>query len=222
MQVLSPFMVQVFYILGEHYLFLINLPSMNRKFISFYLALVFILAACNAKKEKKISQPEGEWVSKADSIVAETFDTLRNTLLKTIREKGFDGAIAFCNTGALPLTNTYARDGIFVKRTSDRLRNTANAPDTTEQRILEYYRKLKGQQGTLKPISEQDAEGNFHYYKPIIVQEMCLNCHGDKTTAISPATMAAIQKLYPSDSAFNYKVGDLRGLWHVRYTPAHP
>jgi len=86
-----------------------------------------------------------------------------------------------------------------------------------EHRILATYLQLKSKKETLKPILEKDALGTYHYFNPIIVQAMCLNCHGDQNTQIQPDTWKAIQTKYPADAAFNYKVGDLRGVWHVAF-----
>ncbi|HLG41289.1 MAG TPA: hypothetical protein VI461_16535, partial [Chitinophagaceae bacterium] len=97
-------------------------------FVPFALA---ILLSCNTKKE---AESDLAWKAKADSLINLTFDTLRNTLLKAVSEKGFAGAIAFCNTEATGLTNIYATEKITIRRSSDRARNTANAPDSFEQK----------------------------------------------------------------------------------------
>lgn len=182
---------------------------------NFIISLLLVsVISCTEKK-----RPEDDIAlrSKGDSLIAQTFDTLRNTLLKTIGEKGFPGAVSFCNTKALSLTNTYAAEGITIKRTSDKLRNPANRPDNMEQEILSAYLQMKRDKQELKPVFKKDAEGNRHYFKPILLQAMCSNCHGDKTTQITPDTWEAILQKYPADAAFNYKEGDLRGIWHLTF-----
>lgn len=172
--------------------------------------------------ENKTTENAVVWKSKGDSLVTKTFDLLRNTLTKAIGEKGFVGAVEFCNTQALELTNSFTSEGITVKRSSDKLRNPANAPDTIEQRILSSFLQLKKENREIKPVLEKDAAGNHHYFKPIILQAMCLNCHGDKTTQIKPNVWNVIQQKYPADAAFDYKEGDLRGLWHVMFSNKYP
>ena len=157
-------------------------------------------------------------IQRGDTLIARTFDTLRSSLLRAIGEKGFPGAVSFCSTEALSLTNTYTEQGITIKRTSDKLRNPANSPDALEQKILSEYKSRKQNKLELKPVLEEDAAGNNHYFKPIVLQAMCLNCHGDKASQIKPDTWEAIQKKYPNDSAFDYKEGDLRGIWHVVFS----
>lgn len=167
--------------------------------------------------EKKQTEDVAVWKNKGDSLITQTFETLRNTLMRAVGEKGFPGAVSFCNTKAMSLTNTYAAEGITIKRTSDKLRNSANRPDNMEQEILSAYLQMKKDKQELKPVLKKDAEGNHHYFKPILLQAMCLNCHGDKVSQIKPDTWESIQQKYPADSAFNYKEGDLRGVWHIAF-----
>jgi hypothetical protein len=38
------------------------------------------------------------------------------------------------------------------------------------------------------------------YYKPLVIQEVCLKCHGDPA-AFSPELTTALRELYPTDQA---------------------
>lgn len=181
------------------------------------LGLAILATALFSCTEKKKTEDDSVWMKKGDSLVARTFDTLRNTLMKAVSEKGFAGAVSFCNTEASRLTGTYAGEGVTIKRSSDKLRNTINAPDSTEQRILSAFLQLKKENRDIMPVLEKDAAGNHHYFKPIILQAMCLNCHGDMVSQIKPDVWTVIQQTYPGDAAFNYKEGDLRGIWHVSF-----
>lgn len=197
------------------------------KILLFTVLLLGTIVSCKNEEKRtdeemsssKISEGNiSDYKVKGDSIVAMTFDTLRNTLLTAVKEKGFDGAVEFCNTSALSLTNSYAENNISIERTSDKLRNPANAPDSTEQRILSQLLKMAGSSDKPAAVVERDASGNVHYYKPILMQAMCLNCHGNKEQ-VQPATLAMIKSKYPDDLALGYKEGDLRGMWHVTFRP---
>lgn len=197
------------------------------KIFLFIVLLFGTIVSCKNEEKRtneemsssKISEGNiSDYKVKGDSIVAKTFDTLRNTLLTAVKEKGFDGAVEFCNTSALSLTNSYAENNITIQRTSDMLRNPANAPDSTEQRILSQFIKMAGSSDKPAAVVERDASGNVHYYKPILMQVMCLNCHGNKEQ-VQPATLAMIKSKYPDDLAVGYKEGDLRGMWHVTFRP---
>lgn len=185
--------------------------------ITLALTMIVMFVSCDSGKNDMTDE---QVKTQGEEIITLTFDTLRNTLLREIGHKGFPGAVEFCNTNALLLTNTYAGANITIKRTSGQLRNMTNAPDSMEQRILELYLSLKSSRKELKPVIEKDDAGNQHYFKPIIIQAMCLNCHGDKNNQIKPATWQAIQVKYPSDAAWGYKEGELRGIWHVKFMSA--
>lgn len=185
--------------------------------ITLALTMTVMLVSCGPGKNV---MPDDQVRMQGEKIISQTFDTLRNTLLREIGQNGFSGAVEFCNTNALPLTNIYASENIAVKRTSGQLRNMTNAPDSMEQRILALYLSLISSSKELKPVIEKDDAGNQHYFKPIIIQAMCLNCHGDKNNQIQPATWQAIQLKYPSDAAWGYKEGELRGIWHVKFMSA--
>ena len=182
-----------------------------------YLIISLLLVSMISCTEKRKVEDNAALRSKGDSLITRTFDTLRNTLLRAIGEKGFPGAVSFCNTEALPLTNSYVAEGITIKRSSDKIRNASNAPDSIEQEVLSVYLQMKKDKQELKSILKKDAAGNYHYFKPILLQTMCLNCHGDKTIQIKPDTWESIHQKYPADSAFNYKEGDLRGIWHITF-----
>jgi hypothetical protein len=59
----------------------------------------------------------------------------------------------------------------------------------------------------------------IHFFKPILLQPLCLNCHGTPGKQIQNSTLAKIQLLYPGDQAFDYREGDLRGVWHIVFNP---
>jgi hypothetical protein len=71
-----------------------------------------------------------------------------------------------------------------------------------------------------KPVAQlvSGPGETIHYYKPILVQSMCLNCHGSIPGQLKPEVAAVVDSLYPGDLARNYKEGDLRGAWHIRFT----
>lgn len=76
-----------------------------------------------------------------------------------------------------------------------------------------------------KPPAEKlirtTSTGEIHFFKSIILQPMCLNCHGTPGKEIQPSTLSRIQELYPVDQAVNFKDGDLRGLWHIVFAASN-
>lgn len=175
--------------------------------------LVLTLSACRYNNSVNIEVSSIE--KEADDIVTKTFDTLKKTLVTTISEKGVPGAVEVCNIHAISLTGVYSKKGFSIKRATDRPRNQNNLADSTEQRIISLLSQIKNSNKQLSPILEKDSKGVFHYYKPIIIQGMCLSCHGKKSEQILDDTWKMIAAKYPVDSAVNYSEGDLRGIWHV-------
>ena len=133
---------------------------------------------------------------------------------------GVENAVTYCQANAYPLTASYASDSVTIRRTALKYRNTSNKPDTAEERILKFFasQKEKGiENDSLQAITEKDASGKIHFYKPILLQSMCVNCHGSKTDVGQASLWKTIDSLYPSDMAFGYQPGDLRGMWHVTF-----
>ncbi|HMO33931.1 MAG TPA: DUF3365 domain-containing protein [Lacibacter sp.] len=178
-------------------------------------SLLVTLSACYSEneQEERPAMPEDAYLRRGDSITRLTFDTLRNTLQRVIAASGPEGAVSFCQVAALPLTGTFSGETVHVRRTSLRFRNPLNAPDSLEN----HYLQLLGgrSSGDARAWVDVSDTGNVHYFKPIFIQPLCLNCHGNREKEISAATWRVIQAAYPGDRAFGYRVGELRGAWHL-------
>jgi hypothetical protein len=159
--------------------------------------------------------PDSVYAKAGNQLVAKTFDTLRSSLLKAVHTKGFPDAISFCNENAYPITDIYA-DSVTIRRTSLRYRNQKNQPDSLELSVLNLMEEeMKSTKKTDARLIRNSANEEIHYFKPIMMQALCLNCHGTSDKQIQPATLTRIQKLYPTDQAVNFREGDLRGVWHI-------
>lgn len=180
--------------------------------------MVLITSCSNNKPDKDIKEvnalSEADYIKKGDSLVKLTFDSLRNTLLRTISESGPEEAVKFCNLNALNLTSSFASTDVTISRVTDRPRNPENILSLLDDGQYAEYKKLKQQGDSLK-ASIVHEEKQVHYYKPILIQAMCLTCHGSTGQELSPRLAAVIDSLYPTDNAKGYKEGELRGMWHV-------
>jgi hypothetical protein len=190
------------------------------KKMSFLSLLIFMVFACNNPTADKNKQPADEaaaYMKQGDSIVKITFDTLRNTLIKTIATNGHAAAVRFCNVQALPITAMYASEGITVSRVSDRNRNPGNALRDLDKTEWQKYLALAARKDSLKAVTIF-SNNQVHYYKPILMQPMCLSCHGSVEKDIAKELQPVIDSLYPADKARGYKAGELRGMWHITFT----
>lgn len=169
----------------------------------------------NRNTELKEPIPDSVYVREGNNIVTLTFDTLRNSLVHAIETHSVEGAIEFCNEKAFALTSSYS-NGVAVRRTALRFRNPSNKPDSLESIVLqEFDREIKSGNGAEIQIVRTASSEEVHFFKPIILQPMCLNCHGTPGQDIKPATLARIKEFYPDDQAVNFNRGDLRGVWHI-------
>ncbi len=186
-----------------------------------FAGIISLMTLVSCKSEKFFSEAAKEsYTNKGNKLVKNTFDTLSHSLKNAIAEKGFDGAVSFCKINAYPLTATYTNDSVVVSRTSLKFRNPGNQPNAEEVRILNFFASQKEKgivNDSLKPVTEMAADGSIHFYKPIILQQMCAGCHGDKKDVAQQALWNTVDSLYPKDMAYGYQPGDLRGIWHVSF-----
>ncbi|PZX57869.1 Tll0287-like domain-containing protein [Algoriphagus chordae] len=153
-----------------------------------------------------------------DSISTEAQQLLMQNLHTKVNENGYAEALEFCNINAVPiieeLANTY---GISIRRTSTRARNQANLPTADEVPLLEAYQynvenNIKNE-SNIQAIAEGDV---LLYTKAIVISsEFCLACHGVPTKDLEVDVLSKIDSLYPEDSARDFGLGDLRGIWSL-------
>ena len=157
-----------------------------------------------------------EQVTEARGLVKEFFTSLKGQLQAAMKAGGPVTAIEVCNVQAPAIAGSLAdQSGWEVGRTSLKLRNPANSPDVWEQAVLEQFdaRKANGEALEKMEFYEVvDAEGDktFRYMKAIPTGEVCLKCHGAE---IDPQVQTELRRLYPSDEATGYALGDIRGAF---------
>lgn len=159
---------------------------------------------------------EGDFRRIGDSIVTLTFDTLRAELFRAMAEKGIVGAVDYCRIYAIDLTKIYEYGNVTIRRAAIKFRNPSNQADELESEIINNYINSKASGDSLYPIIIEHKK-HVHYFKPIILQSACLPCHGKPFDEIPKELIEYLQTNYPNDQAKDFKVGDLRGVWHIRF-----
>jgi len=103
--------------------------------------------------------------------------------------------------------------GFYIKQTSLKYRNPLNKPNAEERRILKIFEE--------KHLPEyweigKNSKGQkvIRYAKPLTIKKGCLKCHGIPNKQVPPKLYKALVKDY-GNVAFNYKVGDIRGMVSV-------
>lgn len=153
-------------------------------------------------------------------LAMKTKATLGKNLLLAIQTKGTEGAIDFCSSRAIFLTDSVATSfNTQIKRVSDKNRNPINKANQREVEYIEELKKLAS--AGQKSQGFVFEKGNRHIgYYPIYIEQMCLQCHGNKEKDLTKKVFNMIQSKYPSDLAVNYLLGDVRGIWVVEFDKA--
>ncbi len=177
------------------------------------------------KNKTQVTVVSGEEVphiaALGDSVAKTLLATLKHELITTIKKEGVVEAIKVCNVKALPLTEKTARrfgSSIDVKRTTFKVRNPKNQPDSLEIQALQFFQNALENGQPLPAHFIQKIQNNnrvvYRYYMPLKVAPLCLNCHGDPGH-MPEALKQELAQLYPNDQATGYQAGDFRGVIRV-------
>lgn len=168
---------------------------------------------------EKFSDKEKEtYINRGKNIALISFNELSTQLIAQMQEGGPAQAIPFCNVQASPIVKNLEKvQNASIKRTSDKIRSTANEPTQRESEILKIYSENLKNKVDLVPMVEIDADKKKHFYAPIIINDKCLACHGKINETLSVKTDSIIKALYPKDMATGYAAGDLRGIWSITF-----
>jgi hypothetical protein len=151
-------------------------------------------------------------------IAMGTFKVLSGQLKAAMQEGGVKNAAQYCNTVAYPLVDSLSGQyNAQIRRASNKVRNPKDAPTPREQKILDAYHTQTATGTQPKPQVRQLANGEIAFYAPIMMQDLCLKCHGKLGETLKAEDYAVIQELYPEDKAIGYATGDLRGIWSITF-----
>ena len=178
-------------------------------------ALVVVVAlaasACKRKAAPTAAEPpRPETVAQGKAKVGELKKSLVAALTQAMSQ-GIPAAVAACNTEAPAIAGRLSADGIIVGRVTRKPRNPANLAAGWQAEALARFEKAvatgKGLEGA--SFARRLPDGRTGYAEPLVIQDLCLACHG---TAVAPDVTAALAERYPGDQATGYQVGDLRGV----------
>lgn len=187
---------------------------------------MLVLGSCGNKKPD-VEQPPPEEIQFiapiGKKISANLVLRLKGELKAAMQKSGVEEAISICNIEALQITDSVALESSFnisIKRTSNKVRNPKNAPDAYEKLALDLFLELENNKDDLpefyiQKITEDDVV-HYNFYKPMMMDNLCLICHGDENMR-APSASRLISELYPDDQAIGYKEGDFRGLIRIKF-----
>ncbi|MBW7840399.1 MAG: DUF3365 domain-containing protein [Chitinophagaceae bacterium] len=189
------------------------------------LALLISFTSCSTNHVEGIDPEEKQvYFEEGNHIASEAQKALLSKVTKAIADSGVNGAVAFCNENAIPITDSLSNAfHAQIKRISNKNRNPDNVLKTETDIMAWNLIEGMAREATAPPAQHVVLqEGNkIFYYKAITLgMPTCLKCHGNKDTDIAPETLQLIQAKYPNDKAIGYQLGELRGLWKIALQPA--
>ncbi|WP_376692107.1 Tll0287-like domain-containing protein [Wenzhouxiangella sp. EGI_FJ10409] len=176
-------------------------------------ATLIALAASAVSAE----EPAPSWVEDARAGAGALGSQLQQALQAAMAEGGPVAGIEVCRVRAPEIADNVSSDSRRVGRTSLKVRNPDNRPDSWETRMLQEFeqRLADGEApGQIDAFAlRRKGERRFlHWMKAIPTQGLCTTCHGQD---LQPDVAEAIDAAYPRDQARGYSVGDLRGAFSV-------
>lgn len=173
------------------------------------LAVLFATAAAAQAPEAR---------ERAAQAAAGLGRVLMELLGQEMAKGGYEGAVRACSEVAQTVTEEFAHErGLEIRRVSLRARNPKDQPDEWEAaklRMWEKEYKPGAPPAEVFETFEEEGRRIARYLKPIVVQPMCLGCHGPRDK-ISAEVRRVIEERYPRDHATGYQAGDLRGAFSV-------
>ncbi len=123
-------------------------------------------------------------------------------------------AVEFCSENVKEVVQKITKDfpaGVKVRRTALKYRNPDNKPDEIDLKVMnQMVEDKKAKKFKAKPVVVDAGEKN-RVYVPLLIDDVCLKCHGD-ASKIDPKVQEVIKKKYPGDKAVDFKLYDLRGV----------
>jgi signal transduction histidine kinase len=106
------------------------------------------------------------------------------------------------------ITHSFFRRPSF-NNVSDQPRNPEHQADALELEIMGFFRNNDEEDTVFQPYKNDKNEEYYIYARPIWIKKTCLKCHSTPENA--PKTIRERYK-----TAYNYEVGDLRGLLSIK------
>lgn len=170
-----------------------------------------------AKKNWAAARNTQPLLEKASGMASRTKAVLGMYLLTAIKEQGTAGAVSFCATRAIPVTDSMGKElGAIIQRVTDRNRNPANKAGDEALAYLLQSRELQAKNSPLAASGKTTGD-KFRAFIPIYTDKLCLQCHGAVNVDIKPEVFTRIKTLYPGDQATGFSLNQLRGIWDIQF-----
>ena len=202
----------------------ILLPSLLRLALTALASLAMVLlGALLLTLSPPTAQAEApvEPTTLAKAVVEmEQLDRMRIALASTLEgrseEPTMDTMKEVCKPVGMKAAAIGQQNGWQVRQVAAKFRNPDHAPASAQEReVIDLFHRQPAITGLWQPATAEQGAG-VNYYRRINVEPSCLACHGTKASR-----PAFVKENYPADRAFDFKAGDLRGMYAV-FIPEAP
>jgi hypothetical protein len=186
---------------------------MNWKLVSTATVAPLLLAACASLPS---AEQQAGYAAESRAAVGQFAKTLQGELKQALQSGGPENAIEVCKDRAPKITAAVAAEkGVSLRRVTNKSRNPGSVPDAWEAMVLQDFEQRLAQGAKPDSLERYEVvkDGNaqtFRYMKGLVVQEVCMLCHGSQET-IPDGVKAKLAAEYPHDKATGYQPNMLRG-----------
>lgn len=187
---------------------------------SLLISVLLLTSAANLRAEERAAPPgvEASVAQATREIAGQLLNQLGQKLKTAMTTEGPLAAVSVCKEAAPSIAKSLATEhGIQITRVGTRVRNSKmGVPNAWQKDALNQFdeRLARGDKPSdlefWQVIDDGNGKRELRYAKAIMVQPVCLSCHG-QTTDISAPLAEKIKLEYPDDQAVGYSVGKLRG-----------
>lgn len=165
-------------------------------------------------------EPSPEGVAKGKQAIGAMKRQLLAALTEALKS-GAPSALSVCSGVAPGIAQSVSGGGVTVGRATRKPRNPANAAAGWRTDALARFESVVAAGQPLEGASWASLlpGGTTVYAEPLVIQQVCVACHG---AALAPEVTAALAARYPADQATGYAVGDLRGVAWAEIVPSPP
>ena len=143
----------------------------------------------------------------------EQLDAMRSALARSFGEQGVPATWQtfqqVCRPVGMRAQQLARENGWTVQQLAQKNRNPNNGLDPEAARVYGLMLEDADLMGTWVRTARDGNRGS-RYFRRIVVEEACLACHGARDSRPD-----FVKQGYPSDKAFDFEVGDLRGVYSV-------
>ena len=179
--------------------------------------MIALLAGVGCRRDAAAPPPESgspatkEAEQRGRRAVGALKQRLMGALTEAMKAGGGASAIGVCNVEAPAIAEALRVDGVQVGRATRKPRNPANVATGWQAEALSRFETMARSGESLDGATwaRRLPDGRTAYAEPIVIQPLCVTCHGE---VLGAELGDAVRATYPGDRATGYRVGDLRGV----------